>query len=73
MDTIGTSTVCSEYRDVCILEASGIFPVGVAMHTHAVELYEGTSRTLPCYTLVRKAKQGASAMHTSISGIHQHG
>ena len=37
----GTITVCLDYRGVCISEASGIVPVGVAMHTHAVESYKG--------------------------------
>ena len=37
----GTIAACPDYRGVRILEASGIFPVGVAMHTHAVECYEG--------------------------------
>ena len=37
----GTTVKCPDYRGVHILEASGIFPVGVAMHTRAVECYEG--------------------------------
>ena len=37
----GTITVCPDYRGVRISEASGIVPVGVAMHTHAVESYKG--------------------------------
>ena len=39
VDTIGTP--CPEYRGICVLEASGIFPVGLTMHTCAVECYEG--------------------------------
>ena len=31
MDTIGTTTVCLEYGGVRILDASGVFLVGVAM------------------------------------------
>ena len=37
----GTTAACLDYRGVCISENSGIFLVGVAMHTHAVEYYEG--------------------------------
>ena len=40
--------------DIRISEASGIFPVGVAMHTRAVE---ARSRALPCCTLAKKADQ----------------
>ena len=36
-----TTTACLDYKGVRILEASGIFPVGMAMHNHAVEHYEG--------------------------------
>jgi len=35
------NAVCRDYRGVRISEVSGIFPVGVAMHTRAVECYEG--------------------------------
>ena len=37
----GTTVKCPDYRGVHILEASGIFPVGVAIHTRGVECYEG--------------------------------
>ena len=30
-----------DYRGIRISEASSVFPVGVAMHTRAVERYEG--------------------------------
>ena len=33
----GTTTACPDYRGVRISEASGVFPVGVAMHSRAVE------------------------------------
>ena len=37
---------------------SGIFPVGVIIHTRAVECYKDAhSRSLPCCTLARKADQ----------------
>ena len=36
--------MCPEYRGVHILEASGIFPVGVAMHTCAVSATKAHSR-----------------------------
>ena len=36
VDTIVTTAACLEYRGVHISEASGIFLVGVAMHTHDV-------------------------------------
>lgn len=49
-DTTGTTAVCPEYRGICI----GIFPVGVALRTCAIELH---SRALPCCALVRKASQ----------------
>ena len=38
----GTTNVCPDYRDARISEASGVFLVGVAMYTRAVECYEGT-------------------------------
>ena len=38
--TIGTTAVCPEYRGICISEASGIFPVGMANCTCAVEHYK---------------------------------
>ena len=37
----GTTAVCPDYRGVRISEVSGIFSVGVAMHTSVVECYEG--------------------------------
>ena len=37
--THGTTAEGPEYRGVCSSEASGIFQVGVVMHTHAVERY----------------------------------
>ena len=33
-ETLGMLAAYQEYRGVCISEASGIFPVGVAMCTH---------------------------------------
>ena len=36
-------------------EASGIFPVGVAMRTRALSAPEVRSRALPCCTLAGKA------------------
>ena len=38
---IADTATCLDYRGVRILEAFGVFPVGVAMHTHAVECNEG--------------------------------
>ena len=38
--TIGTTAVCPEYGGICISEASGIFPVGMAICTCAVEHYK---------------------------------
>ena len=38
----GTTAVCPSYRDVHISEASGVFPVGVAIYIHAVECYKCT-------------------------------
>ena len=38
-------------------ETYGIFPLGVAMHTHAVERYKVHSRALPCWMLARKVNQ----------------
>ena len=35
-----TTAVCPDYRGVCISEASGIFMVGVANASHAVECYK---------------------------------
>ena len=37
----GNTTACPSYRGIRILEASGVFLVGIIMHTHAVERYEG--------------------------------
>ena len=39
--------MCAEYREACILEASGIFLVGVAMCIHAVEHYKGAFQSSP--------------------------
>ena len=36
VDIIGTITLCPEYGGVHISEAPGMFPVGMAMGTHAV-------------------------------------
>ena len=47
-------TIPSAQRGVSTAEASGIFLVGVAMHSRAVEHYEGTSRALCCCSLARK-------------------
>ena len=55
-DTIGTTTASPEYRGVHILEDSGVFPVGVAMCTHAVERYKGVFQSPPLYTM-RKGNQ----------------
>ena len=43
LDTIGSTTAYPEYRSVNILESCDIFPVGVAMYTHAVEHYKAMS------------------------------
>ena len=42
MDIIGTITLCPEYGGVHISEApgTGMFPVGMAMDTHAVKYYD---------------------------------
>ena len=40
MGTIGTTAVRPEYRGICISEASGILPVGMAICTCAVEHYK---------------------------------
>ena len=40
VDTIGDTVACSEYRGLRISEASGIFLIGVAMCTRAVERYK---------------------------------
>ena len=54
----GTTAACLDYRSIRISEASGIFPVGVAIHTCAVEYNEGAfCRALPCCTLARNADQ----------------
>ena len=39
--------MCAEYRGVCISEVSGIFLVGVAMCTCAVERYKGVFQSSP--------------------------
>ena len=46
-DTVGTTSNCPYYRGVPTLEVSGIFPVGVAMHTRLVEHFEGTFHSSP--------------------------
>lgn len=37
---IGTAVIGPYYRDVHTSEASGVFPVGVALHTRDVERYK---------------------------------
>ena len=46
-DTIGTTSNCPYYRGVLNSEVSGIFLVGVAMCTHAVERFEGAFHSSP--------------------------
>ena len=54
----GTTAVCPDYRGVHISEASGILPVGVAMHTRVLlSATKARSRALPCCMLTRKADQ----------------
>ena len=53
-DLYNADTIPSAQRGVSTAEASGIFLVGVAMHSRAVEHYEGTSRALCCCSLARK-------------------
>ena len=55
-NTIGTTTASQENRGIHILEDSDVFPVGVAMCTHAVERYKGVLQSSPLYT-VRKGNQ----------------
>ena len=51
-------SVLSKERGVPTLEPSGIFSVGMAMHTRAVERYKGAvPDPLPCYTMARKDNQ----------------
>ena len=47
MDTLETTAVGLEYRSICLLEASSVFPVGVAMCTHAVKHYEASFQSSP--------------------------
>ena len=53
----GTTARCLGYRDVRILEASGILLIGVAMYTVLLSATNVRSRALPCCTLVRKTEK----------------
>ena len=46
-DTVGTTSNCPYYRGVPTSEVSSIFPVGVAIRTHAVEHFEGAFHSSP--------------------------
>ena len=47
MQTPWDYRLCPEYGGVCTSQASAKFPVGVAMHTHAVECYEAAFKSSP--------------------------
>ena len=55
--SVTTTAACPYYRGVHISEASGIFPVGVAMHPMLLSAMKVCSRALPCCMLARKADQ----------------
>ena len=56
VDTIRTAVVGLEYRSICLLEASGVFPVGMAVFM-LFSTMKPCSRVLTCCMLARKANQ----------------
>ena len=61
----GTIAACPDKRGVCISKASGIFLVGVAMHTHAVECYKGAFKSSPLLYACEKGWPEARTMWTN--------
>ena len=61
----GTIAACLDYRGIRISEASSIIPVGVAMHTRAVECYEDTFYSSPLLYACEKGWPKARTMRTS--------
>ena len=61
----GTTAGCQDYRGICISEASGIFPVGAAMDTRAVECYEGAFQSSTLLYAWEKGCPKAGTMQTS--------
>ena len=61
----GTTAVCLDYRGIRISEASSIIPVGVVMHTRAVECYEDAFYSSPLLYACEKGWPEARTMRTN--------